>query len=77
MVKESVTKALLDSGLQIQDIKQACVGYVYGMQIVLDCPKSQHRIVMTAYLVGIPLDFFVLAFLLDTKLGSLLFNVGH
>ena len=31
MVKESVTKALLDAGIQMQDIKQACVGYVYGM----------------------------------------------
>ena len=31
MAKEAVTKALNDSGLQISDIKQACVGYVYGM----------------------------------------------
>jgi len=30
MAKEAVTKALNDSGLQISDIKQACVGYVYG-----------------------------------------------
>jgi len=30
MAKESVTKALNDAGLQITDIKQACVGYVYG-----------------------------------------------
>jgi len=30
MAKESVTKALNDAGLQISDIKQACVGYVYG-----------------------------------------------
>jgi hypothetical protein len=31
MAKEAVTKALKDAGLQISDIKQACVGYVYGM----------------------------------------------
>jgi acetyl-CoA acetyltransferase len=31
MAKEAVTKALNDAGLQISDIKQACVGYVYGM----------------------------------------------
>jgi 3-oxoacyl-[acyl-carrier-protein] synthase III len=31
MAKEAVTKALNDAGLQIYDIKQACVGYVYGM----------------------------------------------
>lgn len=30
MAKESVTKALNDAGLQMSDIKQACVGYVYG-----------------------------------------------
>jgi hypothetical protein len=30
MAKEAVTKALNDAGLQISDIKQACVGYVYG-----------------------------------------------
>lgn len=30
MAKESVTKALNDAGLQVSDIKQACVGYVYG-----------------------------------------------
>ncbi|KAJ9584699.1 hypothetical protein L9F63_020960 [Diploptera punctata] len=30
MAKESVTKALQDAKVQISDIKQACVGYVYG-----------------------------------------------
>lgn len=30
MAKEAVTKALNDAGLQISDIKQACIGYVYG-----------------------------------------------
>lgn len=30
MAKESVTKALADSGLSIKDIQAACVGYVYG-----------------------------------------------
>lgn len=30
MAKEAVTKALNDAGLHISDIKQACVGYVYG-----------------------------------------------
>ncbi|PSN52023.1 Non-specific lipid-transfer protein [Blattella germanica] len=30
MAKEAVTKALKDSRLQISDVKQACVGYVYG-----------------------------------------------
>lgn len=31
MAKEAVTKALNDAGLQIYDVKQACIGYVYGM----------------------------------------------
>ncbi|PNF18238.1 Non-specific lipid-transfer protein [Cryptotermes secundus] len=30
MAKEAVTKALNDAGLQIYDVKQACIGYVYG-----------------------------------------------
>lgn len=30
MAKEAVTKALQDAGLDISDIQQACVGYVYG-----------------------------------------------
>lgn len=30
MAKEAVTKALNDAGIQHADIKQACVGYVYG-----------------------------------------------
>jgi len=30
MAKEAVTKALKDARLQVSDIKQACVGYVYG-----------------------------------------------
>jgi len=35
MAKEAVTKALNDAGLQISDIKQACVGYVYGTYFFL------------------------------------------
>jgi hypothetical protein len=31
MAKEAVTMALNDAGLHISDVKQACVGYVYGM----------------------------------------------
>lgn len=30
LAKEAVTKALNDSSLTIHDVKQACVGYVYG-----------------------------------------------
>lgn len=33
MAKEAVTKALEDSRLKHSDIKQACVGYVYGKYI--------------------------------------------
>lgn len=38
MAKEAVTKALKDAGLQIYDIKQACIGYVYGMYFLYDNP---------------------------------------
>lgn len=31
MVKESVTKALQDAGINYNEIEQAYVGYVYGM----------------------------------------------
>jgi len=30
MAKESVTKALNDARIDYKEIKQACVGYVYG-----------------------------------------------
>lgn len=35
MVKEAVTKALEDSRLKIENIDQACVGYVYGMKFAV------------------------------------------
>lgn len=31
MAVEAVTKALQDAGVQLVNIDQACVGYVYGM----------------------------------------------
>lgn len=31
MVKESVTKALADANVRYEDVKQAVVGYVYGL----------------------------------------------
>lgn len=34
MAKEAVTKALEDAHLNINDIQQACVGYVYGKKFV-------------------------------------------
>jgi 3-oxoacyl-[acyl-carrier-protein] synthase III len=40
MAKEAVTKALNDAGVQIADIKQACVGYVYGMYSVVSLLSS-------------------------------------
>lgn len=35
MVHEAVTKALKDAKLTINQINQACVGYVYGMKITV------------------------------------------
>lgn len=48
MAKESITKALADAKLQYTDVKQACVGYVYG-----DSTSGQ-RAVYEVGMTGIP-----------------------
>lgn len=36
MAKEAVTKALSDAKIRVEDVNQACVGYVYG-KILFTC----------------------------------------
>lgn len=49
MAKEAVLKALKDAGIEYHEIKQACVGYVYG-----DSTSGQRAIYQIG-LTGIPI----------------------